>query len=53
MENQAFALWSKCSIFHNIFKVLKTLLRFFMILFSMLTKNRKCHDLKVAFGVNG
>ena len=65
MENGAFALWkyygkwSICSFganapFSIIFsKVFKTYLKFFLT-FSMLSKNRKwCHDLKIAYEVNG
>ena len=41
MENEAFAPWRKRSIFHNIFKVFKTVLKFFLNFFSILSKNRK------------
>ena len=44
-------LWSKCSIFHYIFKSIQNLT--FSWIFSMLSKNRKwCHDLKIVYGVN-
>ena len=32
-------------------KVLENVLKFFMNFFSMLSKNRKCHDLKIAYGL--
>ena len=34
MENGAFALWSKCSIFHNIFRSIQNLLKSFLIFFQ-------------------
>ena len=52
MENGAFAPFGANALFTIKFsKVFETLLRFFLI-FSTLSKNRKrCHDLKIAYGV--
>ena len=42
--------WSKCSIFHNIFKSFQNLTSNFPDFFSMLSKNgKRCHDLKIDF----
>ena len=34
MENGAFLFWNKCSIFHNIFKSIKTFIQIFLEFFQ-------------------
>ena len=40
-EMECLLLWSKCSIFHNIFKIIQSFTKIFLDFFSMLSKNRK------------
>ena len=52
MEHLLF--WSKCSIFHNIFKNIQNLTKNFLELFQCCLKiENDVIDLKIAYGVKG
>ena len=48
--------WSKCSIFHNIFKSIQISTEIFLEFFQYCQKKKRkwwCHNLKIAYGVRG